>query len=429
MSNANKAWEAIFAHLDIPGQLDERGQASVTAQQIKDITSAEDGLGHQEPRIITKFDAREHRPAILRQHNCTILATSNGTYSVLRGDGYHDTEHIHETIDYNSEKLHNLETLPDICTSESQVIDSTAASGLLSDFLEDNDLALTIRGRLRSGEFDFQFDEHEVQVNGVQIEVDAGYEGKKIYLIEAKMGTKDNFIIRQLYYPYRMWNIRNTNKEIVPVFISYSDKTFYIYQYRFNEHTQYNSIELVKSGAYILGEKAAKPEIQCHFSDNKYLLQYQPGNENLEVPFPQADDLRKVIDSIFAVASGFSTTFEISSHYEFDERQSYYYGNAARYLGLLDLDHNEYALTDAGNRYINSSKEERKMIIINAMMDSPTINDLAKETIKNHTTPSYDRISNIIQYHRHDINHTTANRRAHTMAKWLEWLTYNFNNP
>lgn len=429
MSNANKAWEAIFEHLDIPGQLDERGQASVTAQQIKDITSAVDGLGQQEPRIITKFDAREHRPTILKKHNCTILATSNGTYSVLRGDGYHDTEHIHESIDFDCEKLQNLETLPAICTSESQVIDSTAASGLLSDFLEDDELALTIRGRLRSGEFNFQFDDHDVQVDGVQIEVDAGYEGRKIYLIEAKMGTKDNFITRQLYYPYRMWDIRGTTKEIVPVFISYSDKTFYLYQYSFVEHTQYNSIELVKSGAYILGEKAATSEVHRHFGDINYLLGYQPGNENVEVPFPQADDIRKVIDSVFAVASGFKTTYEISTHYDFDERQSYYYGNAARYLGLLELDHNEYALTDAGNRYINASKEERKMIIINAMLDSPTINDLVKETIKNETTPQHDRIANIVQYHRHDIGHTTANRRAHTMTRWLQWLIYNFNNP
>ena len=48
--------------------------------------------------------------------------------------------------------------------------------------------------------------------------MDAGYEGKSsIVLIEAKNTSASNTIIRQLYYPYRQWQI-NTNKEVFPVF-------------------------------------------------------------------------------------------------------------------------------------------------------------------------------------------------------------------
>ncbi len=423
MSKKDDAWEAIFHDLRIEEQLDNHGYASISADKIKEVTR-DNEVGQQEPRIITKFDAREHRARILRHHNCTILATSNGQYSIFKGDGYHDIEDTINTQTFGSKNIESLETLPPICTSESQVIDTAKASGLLENFLEDKNLELTIRGRLRSGSFDFNFDKHPVNVNGVQIEVDAGYEGNRIYLIEAKMGTRDNFITRQLYYPYRMWNARDIDKNIIPVFVSYSDKTFHIHQYSFTDKDQYNSIELVKSGSFVL-EAPGIISVADDLNNFKEMafLKVTPANprEN-ETPFPQADDIRKVIDAIFAVANGYKTKEEISYYYDFDERQSYYYGNAAKYLGFLDLNHGSFVLTEEGRQYIDASKDERKLIMIRAMMGSPTINALFKETVDIGAIPDTKYIANTIQENRPEVNDTTAKRRAHTMEKWLEWI-------
>ena len=426
MSKKDDAWEAIFNDLDIEEQLNNHGCASISADQIKEVTR-NNPVGQQEPRLITKFDSREHRARILRHNDCTILATSNGQYSILKGDGYHDIEEITVAQSFSSGNIESLETLPSICTSESQVIDTAKASGLLEFFLEDDNLELTIRGRLRSGMFDYNFDAHAVNVNGVQIEVDAGYEGNQIYLFEAKMGTRDNFITRQLYYPYRMWDTRIENKEIIPVFISYSDKTFYIHQYTFTDKNQYNSIELVKSGAFVLEDPSvseAADELN-QYNDIRFLNTVPPLPQENDVPFPQADDIRKVIDTIFAVANGFQTTTKIASYYEFDERQSGYYGNAARYLGFVGNEPGLFTLTDEGASYISSSKEERRLIMIRAMMRSPTINSLFKDVINSGEIPNSEYIAKTIFENRSEINETTARRRAHTMEKWLEWIKNN----
>ena len=86
-----------------------------------------------------------------------------------------------------------------------------------------------------------------MSVSGVQIEVDGGYEGDRLYLIETKMGRRDNFITRQLYYPCRMWRERGVKKEIVPIFLTYSNKVFSFRQYRFTNSNAYDSIILERS--------------------------------------------------------------------------------------------------------------------------------------------------------------------------------------
>lgn len=53
----------------------------------------------------------------------------------------------------------------------------------------------------------------------VQTEVDAGYEGKeRLVLIEAKNRSKNNVIIRQLYYPFRQWTTHVAQKSVSVIF-------------------------------------------------------------------------------------------------------------------------------------------------------------------------------------------------------------------
>lgn len=54
---------------------------------------------------------------------------------------------------------------------------------------------------------------------GVQVEVDLGCEGRRdIVLIEAKVGQPQDFIIRQLFYPYRKWKPEIPQKRVRPWF-------------------------------------------------------------------------------------------------------------------------------------------------------------------------------------------------------------------
>ena len=70
-------------------------------------------------------------------------------------------------------------------------------------------------------------------------------------LIEAKNSDVSNTIIRQLYYPYRQWKSQ-TSKEVYLLFFDKEKNSdiYNIWQFQFKNETDYNSIELVKSGKF-----------------------------------------------------------------------------------------------------------------------------------------------------------------------------------
>lgn len=121
--------------------------------------------------------------------------------------------------------------------------------------MNDPTLVLTIRGRKYTPEFNFKIGKHNINVKGVQTEVDAGYEGKdKIVLIEAKNSKTKDTIIRQLYYPYRQWS-EHTKKQIFLLFFEKRKDEYLIWQYAFKDKNNYNSIYLVKSKKYKIFKK------------------------------------------------------------------------------------------------------------------------------------------------------------------------------
>jgi len=131
-----------------------------------------------------------------------------------------------------------------------QHLDFAYASSLIRTFMDDPTLVLTIRGRKYTPKFSFKIGKQDIDVEGVQTEVDAGYEGKnQVVLIEAKSGNVKNTIIRQLYYPYRQWS-EHTKKPIYLLFFESKKDTYYIWQYEFTDKSDYNSIHLVKSEKY-----------------------------------------------------------------------------------------------------------------------------------------------------------------------------------
>lgn len=116
--------------------------------------------------------------------------------------------------------------------------------------MEDSSLVLTIRGRKYTPKFEFVISNQKIIVEGVQTEVDAGYEGKdKVVLIEAKNSSTKNTIIRQLYYPFRQWS-EYTTKKIYLLFFEKRKNEYLIWQYDFRDTNNYDSIELIKSKKY-----------------------------------------------------------------------------------------------------------------------------------------------------------------------------------
>lgn len=258
MADSN-SWKAIFDYKNIYSHDFNNGPYILQAKDIKKACQNFTETSQKEVRILCKQDSRDDRPDVFVQNNLFILPKKNGSYYIVKGEGYVDVPDVTSPItDYVSKLDFDLLSSK-IGNSEMQYLDYAYANSLIRTFMEDPSLVLTIRGRKFTPSFSFTVNGFSLDVESVQTEVDAGYEGKNsLVLVEAKNSKTSNTIIRQLYYPYRQW-YENTGKIVFPLFFEKRtierELIYYIWQYEFTNPLDYNSIHLVKSGRYRIVRK------------------------------------------------------------------------------------------------------------------------------------------------------------------------------
>lgn len=251
---SSTSWKKIFEETGMNKHDFDVTPFVLTAKQIKTACQDFRSTSEKEVRILCKQDTRADRPQVFIDNNLFILPKKNGEYYIVKGEGYIDIPDIVSPIENYDSKL-DFELLSSkIGDSEMQYLDFAYANSLVRTFMNDPSLVLTIRGRKYTPPFTFNVGNFTMETEGVQTEVDAGYEGKNsVVLIEAKNSNATDTIIRQLYYPYRQWLI-HTKKQVYPLFferrIINKEVIIYIWQYEFTNINDYNSIHLVKSGRY-----------------------------------------------------------------------------------------------------------------------------------------------------------------------------------
>ena len=208
---------------------------------------------------MTKFDHKVNLPQIFVDHNLSILPISRGDYIISSFSAYQEFAPPNANVQKISIPAHIQSLMPQFLVSESIALNCASVCGILHDFLEDDSLVSTVSGRMGSGRFGFHintfFGKKYITVDNSQIEIDAAYEGNKyLALFEAKMDLSDDFLIRQLYYPFRVWHNR-VDKIVKPVFLIFSNGVFYLYQYQFEDPQNYNSLQLVKQKNYAITTK------------------------------------------------------------------------------------------------------------------------------------------------------------------------------
>lgn len=251
MANS-KSWEKIVRDYDILKHDFKKSPFPISASQIKKSVQKFKQTTEKEVRILCKQDTRKSRPGVFQDNDLFLLPVKNGFYNIIKGEGYIDVPKItSKEMIYSSKLDFNLDT-SQIGDSEMQHLDFAYASSLVRTFMEDPTLVLTIRGRKYTPEFSFFVNKQKINVSSVQTEVDAGYEGKnQVVLIEAKNSKTTDTIIRQLYYPFKQWQI-HTKKKVVTLFFEKDHKTdiYSIWKFEFEDVDDYNSIKLVKSGKF-----------------------------------------------------------------------------------------------------------------------------------------------------------------------------------
>ncbi|MCX6049262.1 MAG: hypothetical protein NT075_29525 [Chloroflexi bacterium] len=272
---------------------------------------------------MTKFDHRVNLPQIFRDNNLSILPDSRGTYVIGCFDTYQAVKSDTSLQRFEFPFPSSIETIDytDLYSEVSALLCAYNA-GILADVIGEN-VQLTVFGRMSTSQFPYQVKStlsnnlYAVRVDNAQCEIDGGFEGEtKFAIIEAKNYTADDFLIRQLYYPYRLWR-KKTSKEVIPIFMSYSNDVFDFFVYKFSDDLCYNSIELVAQRSYqIAPENIELADIGAVFDS------IQIRSEEQLAPFPQADKFRRVIDLLGLLYEKDLSQSEITQNYQFNTRQT-----------------------------------------------------------------------------------------------------------
>ncbi len=418
------AWRKIILRSNLLAQIDQQGYAQISAEELKTYSD------RTEPRLMAKLDSALDRPNVFVENGLNVLPIRHGEYVVFK-----DSENICYCHIPSVEKdqqfseyrptydIHCLDSLSKpFCSGESEAIDLCYLSSLLTSFCKTQDLVLTRRGRLRASHIAVQLP-CNVLLNsqGVQIEIDAVFESSElIVLIEAKMQFVDSFHIRQLFYPYH-WLRQRTNKPIRAILLCCSNGKFRLAEYEIPN--QFGPLTEIRREYFVIGEN---PILSISLSS--FLNQLHLPTEDLTIPFPQADDVDKIVDTVHHIWQGATRVADLVNNFDFVERQAQYYFNAAKYLGFVE-ENDPPALSQIGTRLIQEpSRINRTESILRQMLIRPVLREAIQLLEKLDFEPdraARSEIEVLLKKHRPELSGDTLSRRAKTVIAWLRWLVAN----
>ena len=425
MSTA-EAWKALIEKYNIVDEIQKNGIFHIKASQIKEF---------KEPRLMAKWDSSDSLPKVLKDNKLNILPDSRSSY--VMGDFLlyqeipeleeHVTQMDHVEIpEYESIDVNNI-------SSESNAINVLILSGILDDFLCAEDTVETFNGRMGTGVFDFRVNTvrnvyRNIHVDNAQCEIDGGFENENaVIIMEAKNVVHDDFHIRQLYYPYRLWR-EKVNKPIRLVFSIYSNMIYRLFEYRFREPEDYSSIELVRTKNYSLQDTSINLEELCVARKNTTVLT-DDNQDNTDIPFIQANSMDRIISLLENMYENPMTPSQITELMDFEPRQSDYYYNAGRYLGLFEKkteDGNVFVhLTELGCKVFQMNYKERQLKLVSLILEHRVFAVYFDYVVEHGELPDQKDIQSTMK----ELNVCSDNlvvRRASSVLGWLKWI---FNLP
>lgn len=425
MRYSDEFWEEAFETYSIKEHIEIHGYFEITNENIKNDFSK-----RFEPRLVTKFDTINSLPNIFKSEDKKEVLYSilpykkSGTYCIVPHNVYEILD-----VDFKLGMKINKLSIPSFIisvdktniTSESNAINMGIISGIFEHFLEDGNLYSTVSGRMRSGDWAFKINNEEdysnnlYSVNSTQMEIDGSLESETLFaLIEAKNKLNNDFLIRQLYYPYRdFYEKFGYKKNIRNIFMIYNAGIYILLEYEFLEVDNIQSIKLVKKEYYTLGEWLAKDDV-------KNILQKSTFKEKETSVFPQANDLFKILNSLelFAddVDEEYLTSNMVKEYYQFDKRQGNYYKQALCFLGLID-GNIKSKITPLGEKYLKSNFENKIKIIIQSLAEHDGIRKIMWDILIFDKTFKKEDYLNTFEG-----ADSTVKRRLDTINAWVKWL-------
>lgn len=433
----DEAWEILFDKYNILNEIEKHGYYEIDSKTINTVRQA---------RLMAKFDHHINLPAIFKQHFLSILPVSRSRYVIGKFDAYEKLKYDKNLKPVEMYLPEMIETIDrNNLYSESVALNCAFASGMIDDLFGETAIP-TVSGRMGSSIFEFDISSFPlltsfrkqrglngtgnftIQVNNAQLEIDGGYETDNAFIIiEAKNEAVSDFLIRQLYYPYRLWQDK-IKKPVIPAFFTLSNDVFSFFMFEYENKNHYNSLKLVKQKNYILQhENITLDEIYDILKTEKVV-------EEPKIPFPQANSFSRVIDflSVLVDNDGSMDKEKLVSTTTFNvvvSRQIDYYTAAAIYLGLAQRERTNgntiYSLTKKGQLIMTMPYKQKYLGFVSSILQHRIFKRVLHAQLNNAGIPiNKDEIVKMMKEENlYGIDsETTFVRRASSIQAWVDWI-------
>ena len=118
---------------------------------------------------------------------------------------------------------------------------------------------------------------------------------------------------------------------------------------------------------------------------------------------------------------------DVTTEYDFDERQTNYYTSAARYLGLIEKQNSEnvsYRLSKQGEKILSYNFKNRQLAYCKCILAHKVFAETLQKFLDSGEMPSNNKIveimknSNLFKIQSDE----TFRRRSSTIKGWLNWI-------
>lgn len=392
-----EAWENIFKRYQITDRVEKQGYVEISAEEIKAV----DG---KEARLMAKVDFRQNLPKVMQDAQLSILAVKNGLYKIAKNDPFIEIEEqITAEIMTIEPPKEFLSIDPFNIKSESAALDLAYLTKMCDEVFGEESF-LTIRGRLR-GDLSFELEGTHYEIEGVQIEVDGGYETKDaIHLIEAKIGFRDNINIRQLLYPQLYWQKQSRHSKEIKSYIFYLQDDIF----RF--------IPYVYDGKVGYADHANEKVFRFRENGTKFSLKDVVVDESkidTSIPFPQANKFAKVQEMLFVIAQNECLSKqELLLEFDIVSRQIDYYLNVLKWMRLCTEQEECITLTKQAKEIVELPFKKRIEALAAIVLSEPIANNIL------HNKPLSQEM-----FTRYNMQSTsTQQRRVQTITAWINYF-------
>jgi hypothetical protein len=387
----------------------------------------------KQSRIMMSMDHSGALPPIFLPYSNFPVAISTKEFRLVRGAGFHRLESISREAEIFPARVPRSIAMLGSGTAEGKFVLHALNSGLIERVtgLEGLYPVRTGGGRERTGEFDFHLDGFpSVSVNGAQIEVDLALScPSTLVIFEAKATQHDDFLVRQLYYPYRHF------QEIEKSGLNRPVKTFFFranpasdmytfWEYHWMDDTDYESIRFRRAWRFEIEEApppttellAVAPETPSVNSERAHRTAAR------SMTIPQANSIQRIADLPLLIERGVRSASQWSAICGKSPRQGQYYRRAAQLIGLVASGGGDWKLTTIGRNYVARDPPGRAEMLAKLLLRAPVMHQTLHDAVLHGESGlSFDQITNLVA-EVGGLQGKTRARRASTILAWFKWI-------